>query len=425
MASTRAGNTPESRRQKLTKRVVDRLVPPRSGQAFIRDTELKGFGLRITAGGAKTFIVEKRIRGKVRRLKVGRYGELTVEAARKRAQGLLGEIATGNDPVAEKKVAQALSVTLSEVFQEYLHTRKALKPRTVYDYRRVMRGYFGDWLQRPIVEISKDMVERRHARLGEDHGGAQANQGMRTLRAVLNFAAARYEDGAGRSVLAENPVRRLSQTRAWYRVERRQTVIRAHQLKAWSAGVMSLSSPVVRDYLVFLLFTGLRRQEAARLRWSDVDFQSRTLTALDTKNRQDHVLPLSNFLLELLARRRSEVTTEFVFPGDGKSGHLVEPRKQRLKAAAASGVPFTLHDLRRTFTTVAESLDIPAYALKRLLNHKMAADVTAGYIVADVERLREPMQKITDYLRSAMGIKDVAQVLSHPASYKERASDGD
>jgi len=56
-----------------------------------------------------------------------------------------------------------------------------------------------------------------------------------------------------------------------------------------------------------------------------------------------------------------------------------------------------VHDLRRTFITVAESLDISAYAVKRLVNHKMSNDVTAGYIVNDVERLRKPMQSITDY----------------------------
>lgn len=59
---------------------------------------------------------------------------------------------------------------------------------------------------------------------------------------------------------------------------------------------------------------------------------------------------------------------------------------------------FTVHDLRRTFATTTESLDLPAYALKRLLNHKMNTDVTAGYIVRDVERLRKPMQRISDFL---------------------------
>jgi hypothetical protein len=62
----------------------------------------------------------------------------------------------------------------------------------------------------------------------------------------------------------------------------------------------------------------------------------------------------------------------------------------------ASGVQFAIHDLRQTFITITESLGIPAYALKRLLNHASGADVTAGYIVASTatERLREPMQKM-------------------------------
>ena len=68
-----------------------------------------------------------------------------------------------------------------------------------------------------------------------------------------------------------------------------------------------------------------------------------------------------------------------------------------------SGVTFTLHDLRRTFITAAERLDIPAYALKRLINHKDPNDVTEGYIIFDVERLRVPMQKITDFFMDQFG----------------------
>src|SRR5205085_8077216 len=96
---------------------------------------------------------------------------------------------------------------------------------------------------------------------------------------------------------------------------------------------------------------------------------------------------------------------EYVFPGSGPKGHLVEPKKLVAKVREASSVSFTPADLRRTFISIAESLDIPAYALKRLLNHKMSNDVTAGYIVTDVERLRKPMQMITDHLMRLMGIK--------------------
>ena len=80
-------------------------------------------------------------------------------------------------------------------------------------------------------------------------------------------------------------------------------------------------------------------------------------------------------------------------------GPLKEPRTAVDRITAQTGITFMLHDLRRTFITIAESLDIPAYALKRLLNHKFSNDVTAGYIVPTTERLREPMQRISNYIQ--------------------------
>ena len=103
---------------------------------------------------------------------------------------------------------------------------------------------------------------------------------------------------------------------------------------------------------------------------------------------------------------------DYIFQASRSDGPLTDPRAWIDKVADQSGVPFTLHDLRRTFTTVAESLDIPMYTLKRLLNHKMdKADVTAGYIVSDVERLRGPMRQISEYLlRQAKGEHGAAVV---------------
>lgn len=86
----------------------------------------------------------------------------------------------------------------------------------------------------------------------------------------------------------------------------------------------------------------------------------------------------------------------------------------------SSGVHFTIHDLRRTFITIAESLDIPAYALKRLMNHKMSNDVTAGYIIVDVERLRKPMQLITDYILKCMEVIASAEVINIQITTKIR-----
>lgn len=116
---------------------------------------------------------------------------------------------------------------------------------------------------------------------------------MRLLRALFNFAAGQYEDTQGKSLITENPVKRLSQTRAWYRVERRQSFIKAHELAAWYLGVQQLQNEVLRDYLLLIILTGLRRQEAATLRWDQVDLNAKTLTVLDTKNHESLFLVTS------------------------------------------------------------------------------------------------------------------------------------
>ena len=165
------------------------------------------------------------------------------------------------------------------------------------------------------------------------------------------------------------------------------------------------------DYLLLLLFTGLRRTEGMTLKWDAVDLAERTLLISDTKNREPLKLPLSDFVYAMLKEREERAESAYVFPGDGEYGHLIEPRKQMRKVTKASGVSFTLHDLRRTFITAAEGLDISMYAIKRLVNHKMTGDVTAGYIVPDAERLRVPMQQITDYLLRVGGLRDASNVI--------------
>ena len=394
---------------KITKSAVDKLpipvseTPGKTAQKRYYDDNMKGFGVRVTSGGTKAFFVEKLIKKKLCRITLGRYPELTVEMARKEVQKLLGQIAIGIDPVAEKRAEKMREVSLNEVFNDYIQVRKSLKHNTLYNYKKVLSTAFAGWGDKSCLAITKDKVAKHHEKLGKENGEAYANLAMRLLRALFNFAAGQYEDAQGKSLITENPVNRLSQTRAWYRVERRQTFIKGHDLAAWYGGVQQLSNSTLRDYLLFLILTGLRRQEAARLTWDNVDLAAKTFTITDTKNNEPHTLPLTNYLYELLKLRSQSQINAYVFPGTGAAGHIIEPRKQMVKVTQASGVEFTVHDLRRTFITIAESLDISAYALKRLMNHKMGGDVTAGYIVTDVERLRKPMQQITDYVLQCMG----------------------
>jgi len=158
---------------------------------------------------------------------------------------------------------------------------------------------------------------------------------------------------------------------------------------------MSLSQQTVRDYLLLLLFTGLRRNEAATLRWEDLDFESKVLVVRSevAKNGKEHRLPLSDFLEDLLRKRYLErISEEFVFPGRGNKRHLVDSDHVIRGVAKRAGCSFMLHDLRRTFLTVAERLALSYVVLKKLANHSGKNDTTFGYVVVDVERLREPMQ---------------------------------
>jgi integrase len=388
---------------RISKTFVDKVEIPAlsstgmSTQSFYRDAAIVGFGLRVTSGGAKSFIVEKRINGKVKRITLGRYGNLTVEQAKKEAQKILGKVATGSDPIAEKKEKNVRSLSLLDTYNDYLNTRKDLKTSTISDYNRVMKWAFEDWYSKPVTEITKDMVENRHRERGK-RSQARANNAMRVLRAIINHARNKFEDAKGNPIILINPVERLSQNRAWFKVEKRQTLIKAHQLAPWYKATLQLNNESTRDYLYFLLFTGLRRSEGAQLRWDDVDFSDNTFIINDTKNGLSHTLPLSDYLEKLLKRRYEKKESDFVFPSDSKTGHIIDPQKSLLRIGELSGVNFTLHDLRRTFITIAESLDIPAYALKQLLNHKDPRDITASYIVMDIERLRRPMQKISDFI---------------------------
>jgi integrase len=402
---------------KLTKSGVEKLpyyLPspqqPKKNQELFWDTELVGFGLRVT-GTSKTYIVEKRVNRRTVRARIGRHNQIPTDKARKMAQKLIYEMTDGKDVNARKKAIQGESVTLQQAYDEFLEKRD-LKERTIWDYQRAMDISFKSWKRKRIIDVTREMVSRHYTKLGNQIGKAQANQSMRFLRSLINFAAGQYENGDGKPLIKDNPVSIITQTKTWYRVERRQTIIKNHDLASWFDAVDSLNGDLVKDYLKVLLFTGLRRQEAMKLRWDQVDLKAKTLTITDTKNRNPLTLPFGPFILKLLKDRKQDATdSPFVFPGTGKTGHLVESKYQTAQVTKESGIKFCLHDLRRVFINTAESLDISSYAVKQLVNHSTGGDVTAGYMVSDPERLRKPMERIETHLLRLCR-KDVAKIVS-------------
>lgn len=394
---------------RFTKRSIANLpAAPVGKRKYYQDSRVPGLRMAVTATGAKSWVLQRRVNGRVKRITLGRFPDMPPERAFKNLYATLGQLAEGIDPAADKRRKNLKRFTLEDAFEEYLKARHTLKSSTIKSYRQNIEVGLKDWRRSPLQTITKDMVADRHARLTHDSGPGYADMVMRTLKAIWNFAAGLYEDENGESILPSNPVQRLSKTRAWNRNKPRTTLIRPRQLPGWFEAVEQLrrepwpsTGKTVGDYLVLVILTGMRRSEAASLAWSQVDLKDRSLTLTDTKNRSDHTLPLSDYLYELLSARRAnraDDTERFVFPGSGRTGHIVEFRTYMNRVTQQSGVTFGIHDLRRTFITIAESIGVSTYALSQLANHKLGHSITRDYIVIDHERLREPMQRITDYV---------------------------
>ena len=400
----------------ITKNFVDKLKTPANGmvQKKYFDDAMKGFGVRITSNGVKSFFIEKKHNHKTYRLTLGQYPAITIDTARQLAQEALTKILSGVNPTIAKQ--PVIVPTLQEIFIDIMKARKNLSINTIKYYKRIIASDLNCWSNKPVNTITREMVAKKHTELGVV-SYTNANLVMRVLRAVFTFASGNYFDENGKPLLTDNPVKVLSHTKAWYSESRRSTVITPAQLPVWYKAVMMLDTEqtsitkatTIKDYLLLLLFTGLRKQEAATLKWSQVSFDNSTIVIHITKNKEQHVIPMSNYVKNLLQSRyntanmRSKNT--FVFTGESRKGYITNMQKYIDKIANNSSVAFTLHDLRRSFITVAESLDnISAYTLKRLLNHKNGSDVTGGYIILDIERLRSPMQRIADKIMELISI---------------------
>ena len=229
---------------KFTKKSIETLPYPKNDKKDkkrdvrekYRDSEIRGFFLRVGTD-SKIFFVEKKVHGKAIKYTLGRFGQLTVEQAKIIAQALLGQMATGKDPNAQKRAARQGQVTLQKVFEDFLETRKAgqkpLSDKTIYDFTRIMETVFKSWKFKNITEINNDMVSRKHKSIGDKNGKPYSNLSMRFLRLLFNFAMGKYETMEGQSLIQKNPIKVLNETKAWFPVEARKTIIEADDRPAW------------------------------------------------------------------------------------------------------------------------------------------------------------------------------------------------
>jgi len=407
----------------FTTRALDSLSTAKEREIW-HDSQVQGLSFKVSKANNKSFFVRKRMVGVAKQLyfKIGNYPSTTIGQARKEAREKMLLAQSGINPTNIKTDnATKQTVTLQKVIDDYTISKHNLKEDTVKDYLSILENYLKDWKKKPISEISRDMVEQRHRDITygtgkfvhKDGSPTRANKTMRLVRALFNYAIGQYEDTKGEPLFVHNPIQRITHNKGWTKENIRQGVVAKHDLKKWYEGVMKLplqedntktnnSSEVVRDFLIFLMFTGLRRNEALTLKWSDIDFDNHSFTIEDTKNNESHSLPLTFKLDEVLERRKDDSDNPYVFQGSTSNGHLHPPKRQLERARELVGFKFDNHSLRRTFETTANRLAFSTFTLKKLVNHKSTREVTSRYIVLDIDELREPMKLISEALWNEM-----------------------
>ena len=391
---------------------MSKINPASTGQVDYWDTDLAGFGVRATKDSL-TFMVHRRVRGEKNKtfIKIGRYGEFSPEQARTVAKDYIRRMELGENPDPKKQPKREI-ITIQNLYSQYISGKKfPLSASTVYAYNSWMKNHFSDWLPVAANSITGSMILDRLIVMEKNNGVTQAASSIKLLRGLFRLGMALHP-----GVIVHNPVEAVREIRGreWAPRKRRMTYIEPKDFPAWFRAVNEYHLPKGKDYMLLLLYTGLRRNEAARLKWSDINFKEKTFSFTPEKKRgempgNDRVtMPLSVQAYRLLLHRKAlGWENEYIFPGKHPSPFLTNPDNYKRDIILTSGVIFCFHDLRRTFITIAESLDIPHYALKALLNHSMGIDktgnnrsdtndVTGGYIILSTERLRGPMQQIAD-----------------------------
>jgi len=217
-----------------------------------RDPSEPGLYLHVTRTGLKTFFLYRKHKGKPVRLKLGRFPDISVTQAKKRAQEIKGALALQHIELPHEKLEREnAKVLLKDVSEEYFEVR-TLKEKTVHEYRRGLRNHMADWMEKPIENITKDQVIKKHRYIAEHSGKSMADSIMRTLRTLFEFFKDRH-DYAG-----DNPVKTLSVNRLWKTgvSNRRTRYIHRKDLPAWYTYIDGLPNQIWRDYILFILFTG-------------------------------------------------------------------------------------------------------------------------------------------------------------------------
>ena len=311
------------------------------------DGSLKGFGLRVSVGGAKSFIL---MYGKRRKLKtLGRYPETSLAKARVLARQLLGEVAGGE----EEEIVRKASLSFVDARDRFIEdSRHHTKPSTLNEYRRHLTKHFpfskmlGEVSRSDIMEIVSNLKSRP----------SEAQHAFIAMRTMMNWAVRR-------GYLETSPVPSIR-----FKASTRARILTENELRAVWGRAVEIGYPY-GTMLQLLILTGQRRGEIAGLRRAWIKDRWITFPIGFTKNKREHRVPFGDFAKEFVEGITGK--TDLLFPARGRTdvpfSGWSKSKKEFDKELGFTD--YTLHDLRRTFSSNLAKLAVPIHVTEKLLNH--------------------------------------------------------
>jgi len=397
---------------RLNKTIVDRIEPDPLKQVLVWDEAVKGFGVRVTPTGTKTFILQYRDElRRSRRVTVGRYGAFTVDEARKKAGAILRGVAGGDDPAAERE-RRRNAPTMADLADRYF---KEYAPR-----KRTETGDRKMWDARLAPTLGAKKVEDvRFGDVDELHRGLkatpyQANRVLALLSKMFSLAN-RWEMCSG------NPCKGVER----FQEDRRERFLSQQEIVRLFEALQSVPTDTVErrkkqgrqdnerelrfattaaDSIRLLILTGARRGEVLSATWDQFDLDGGVWTkpSSHTKQKKIHRVPLSAPARQLLETiRERELDKVFVFPGAQEGQPLREIKRFWEKVRATAEIPdVRLHDLRHTFASILASRGASLTMVGALLGHSQPA-TTARYAHLFDEPLREAAEAVGSFVADA------------------------
>jgi integrase len=359
-------------KQHLTDAVIRRLPLPETGKRIALDDEVTGFGCRVTAAGARSYILRYTTRaGRERTYTIGDAAAWKTTAARAKARDLRRDIEDGGDPLGDVEDERAAPTVweLCDRFEAEHLPRK--RPGTAEDYKRMLaihvRPHFGSHAK--VADIRFEDIDALHRKITKSGSTYAANRCIAVLSKMLSLAQ-RWR------MRSDNPARGIEKNPE----TKRKRYLSGDELARLTKALAAYPDCQAADIVRLLLLTGARRGEVLAMRWGDVDVDNGVWTkpGATTKQRTDHVVPLSAPARQLLSDIAERYAGEhpkkplpsYVFPGTGGTGHIVEIKKSWRHICKAAGITgLRIHDLRHSFASQLASGGASLPLIGALLGH--------------------------------------------------------